>query len=193
MRQGARLSNDNSTICRNPRREPQTQARTSTTSDRFRAGTRDVLGGKGSLTALHARSRQCIAGRAPRCWASSELRSKPSSSARSMRAKPRFQSRAALNAQLAAEAVDVTLPGRKPTIGVDPSGLADDRRVERDLRADGLPDRLRPEVETGYYNFDLLNIPSDHPARDVWDTMIVETNQAARSCCARTPRRCRRG
>jgi phenylalanyl-tRNA synthetase alpha chain len=31
-----------------------------------------------------------------------------------------------------------------------------------------------PEVETGHYNFDLLNIPSDHPARDVWDTIIVE-------------------
>ena len=30
------------------------------------------------------------------------------------------------------------------------------------------------EVETGKYNFDLLNIPSDHPARDVWDTMIVD-------------------
>ena len=33
------------------------------------------------------------------------------------------------------------------------------------------------EVETGWYNFDLLNIPSDHPARDVWDTMIVETKE----------------
>jgi phenylalanyl-tRNA synthetase alpha chain len=32
-----------------------------------------------------------------------------------------------------------------------------------------------PEIETGHYNFDLLNIPSDHPARDVWDTMIVDT------------------
>ena len=31
-----------------------------------------------------------------------------------------------------------------------------------------------PEVETGRYNFDLLNIPSDHPARDVWDTIIVD-------------------
>jgi phenylalanyl-tRNA synthetase alpha chain len=34
-----------------------------------------------------------------------------------------------------------------------------------------------PEVETGRYNFDLLNIPSDHPARDVWDTIIVESDQ----------------
>ena len=31
-----------------------------------------------------------------------------------------------------------------------------------------------PEVETAHYNFDLLNIPSDHPARDVWDTIIVD-------------------
>ena len=49
-----------------------------------------------------------------------------------------------------------------------------------------------PEVETGRYNFDLLNIPSDHPARDVWDTIIVEP-PTRRSCCAPTPRRCRRG
>jgi phenylalanyl-tRNA synthetase alpha chain len=32
-----------------------------------------------------------------------------------------------------------------------------------------------PEVETGRYNFDLLNIPADHPARDVWDTIHVQT------------------
>jgi phenylalanyl-tRNA synthetase alpha chain len=31
-----------------------------------------------------------------------------------------------------------------------------------------------PEVETAHYNFDLLNIPSDHPARDVWDTIHVD-------------------
>jgi phenylalanyl-tRNA synthetase alpha chain len=31
-----------------------------------------------------------------------------------------------------------------------------------------------PEVETAHYNFDLLNIPADHPARDVWDTIHVD-------------------
>jgi phenylalanyl-tRNA synthetase alpha chain len=35
-----------------------------------------------------------------------------------------------------------------------------------------------PEVETGRYNFDLLNIPANHPARDVWDTMIVHSDRA---------------
>jgi len=35
-----------------------------------------------------------------------------------------------------------------------------------------------PEVETGHYNFDLLNIPSDHPARDVWDTIFIESDEA---------------
>jgi phenylalanyl-tRNA synthetase alpha chain len=34
------------------------------------------------------------------------------------------------------------------------------------------------EVESGFYNFDQLNIPSDHPARDVWDTFLVETDGA---------------
>jgi phenylalanyl-tRNA synthetase alpha chain len=34
------------------------------------------------------------------------------------------------------------------------------------------------EVESGFYNFDQLNIPSDHPARDVWDTFLVESDGA---------------
>jgi phenylalanyl-tRNA synthetase alpha chain len=34
------------------------------------------------------------------------------------------------------------------------------------------------EVESGHYNFDQLNIPADHPARDVWDTFLVESDGA---------------
>src|SRR5690554_5227236 len=33
-----------------------------------------------------------------------------------------------------------------------------------------------PEIETEYYNFDALNIPSDHPARDMWDTFWLKPN-----------------
>ena len=41
-----------------------------------------------------------------------------------------------------------------------------------------------PEVETGHYNFDLLNIPKDHPARDVWDTIYVEPSTGRRDRAA---------
>ena len=55
-----------------------------------------------------------------------------------------------------------------------------------------------PEVEAEWYNFDALNIPPDHPAREMQDTMFIaaeepeERRGASRAwCCARTPRRCR--
>lgn len=84
----------------------------------------------------------------------------------------------ALAAQLDADAVDVTLPGRQPTIGgAHPVSMMIDEVIEIFAHL-GFQAVFGPEVETGRYNFDLLNIPSDHPARDVWDTMIVDTPSA---------------
>ena len=53
-----------------------------------------------------------------------------------------------------------------------------------------------PEVEAEWYNFDALNIPPDHPAREMQDTLFVAPpGRRARPvrawCCAPTPRRCR--
>ena len=53
-----------------------------------------------------------------------------------------------------------------------------------------------PEVETDYYNFESLNFPPNHPARDTQDTLFIagQEQQARRAivcCCARTPRRYR--
>ena len=47
-----------------------------------------------------------------------------------------------------------------------------------------------PEVERDRYNFEMLNIPKDHPARDMWDTFYVNPPER---CCGPTPRRCKRG
>jgi phenylalanyl-tRNA synthetase alpha chain len=81
----------------------------------------------------------------------------------------------ALAAHLTADAVDVTLPGRQPVIGgAHPVSMMIDEVVEIFAHL-GFQAVFGPEVETGRYNFDLLNIPNDHPARDVWDTMIVDT------------------
>ena len=55
-----------------------------------------------------------------------------------------------------------------------PSGLADDRRAERIFALLGFQTVFGPRSRPAHYNFDLLNIPSDHPARDVWDTIIVD-------------------
>ncbi|MDQ3540078.1 MAG: phenylalanine--tRNA ligase subunit alpha [Chloroflexota bacterium] len=83
-------------------------------------------------------------------------------------------SRQALSQQLDSDSVDVTLPGRAPTIGAEhPVSRMVDELVEIFAHM-GFQAVFGPEVETGRYNFDLLNIPANHPARDVWDTIIVD-------------------
>ena len=79
-----------------------------------------------------------------------------------------------LEQHLAADAVDVTLPGRPPVLGASHpvSQMIDE--LSEIFALLGYQTVFGPEVETAHYNFDLLNIPSDHPARDVWDTIHVE-------------------
>jgi phenylalanyl-tRNA synthetase alpha chain len=79
-----------------------------------------------------------------------------------------------LNQRLAADAIDVTLPGRPPIIGAahPVSQMIDELSAIFALL--GFQTVFGPEVETAHYNFDLLNIPADHPARDVWDTIHVD-------------------
>jgi len=80
----------------------------------------------------------------------------------------------ATESRLASEAVDVTLPGRVSVVGnAHPVSLMIDELSEI-FGLMGFQTVFGPEVETGRYNFDLLNIPSDHPARDVWDTIIID-------------------
>lgn len=81
-----------------------------------------------------------------------------------------------MNAQLAGDAIDISLPGRIPAIGAaHPISIITEELVEI-FALLGFQAVFGPEVETGHYNFDLLNIPNDHPARDVWDTIHVQTS-----------------
>lgn len=83
-----------------------------------------------------------------------------------------------LNAQLRDDAIDVTLPGRTPGMGAaHPISTLIDELVDI-FALLGFQSVFGPEVESGRYNFDLLNIPADHPARDVWDTIHVATDGA---------------
>lgn len=84
----------------------------------------------------------------------------------------------ALTQRMQGDAIDVTLPGRVPTVGgIHPITQMIDELIEIFAHM-GFQAVFGPEVETGRYNFDLLNIPADHPARDVWDTMHVEAPNA---------------
>jgi phenylalanyl-tRNA synthetase alpha chain len=83
----------------------------------------------------------------------------------------------ALDQHLDADAIDISLPGRRPLIGGShPVSQVIDELSEI-FALLGYQTVFGPEVETGRYNFDLLNIPADHPARDVWDTFHVEADE----------------
>ena len=135
---------------------------------------RDYIGGRGQLTAIlrglasvPAEDRPAT-GRAANTL-KTELAAAFDERAALLRAE-------ALRAQLAADAVDVTLPGRPPVVGlVHPVSRMIDELSEI-FALMGFQTVFGPEVETGRYNFDLLNIPSDHPARDVWDTIVVDAD-----------------
>lgn len=79
------------------------------------------------------------------------------------------------------EWVDVTLPGRRLTRGsVHPITKLENRCLEI-LRSLGFTTCDGPEVESAYYNFDALNVPLDHPARDLQDTFWLENGLLLRS------------
>lgn len=78
------------------------------------------------------------------------------------------------NTRLEQERVDVTLPGRRPLLGSrNPLTEVLDDIVDAFVGL-GFTVAEGPEVETDYYNFQALNIPEDHPARSMWDTLYVE-------------------
>ncbi|HAV11546.1 MAG TPA: phenylalanine--tRNA ligase subunit alpha [Candidatus Moranbacteria bacterium] len=72
------------------------------------------------------------------------------------------------------EKIDVTIPGRKMKKGhLHPLSIVRNE-IEDIFTAMGFEIADGPEVETEYYNFDALNMPKDHPARDKWDTFWVK-------------------
>lgn len=79
-----------------------------------------------------------------------------------------------MNAQLADEAVDVTLPGRGEMPGALHPITRTMRRIEKLLRQAGFQVAEGPEIEDDYHNFTALNIPPDHPARAMQDTFYVD-------------------
>ncbi|MGC8915494.1 MAG: phenylalanine--tRNA ligase subunit alpha [Thermoanaerobaculum sp.] len=71
------------------------------------------------------------------------------------------------------EEVDVTLPGRKPALGALHPVTLVRRRIEEIFLRMGYSVADGPEVEDDWHNFEALNIPPDHPARDTQDTFYL--------------------
>ncbi|MBP3378378.1 MAG: phenylalanine--tRNA ligase subunit alpha [Clostridia bacterium] len=86
-----------------------------------------------------------------------------------------------LENKLKSEKIDVTIPGEKTEVGhFHPLALVQ-RQLEDIFLGMGYSIVDGPEVELDYYNFQALNIPKDHPARDTQDTFYITENILLRS------------
>ena len=83
---------------------------------------------------------------------------------------------AEMNAKLAAETLDVTLPGRGVVSGNLHPVSRTIARIEQFFGDLGFEVKTGPEVEDGFHNFDALNIPANHPARADHDTFYFSPN-----------------
>jgi phenylalanyl-tRNA synthetase alpha chain len=79
--------------------------------------------------------------------------------------------------RLEQEKVDVTLPGTRRKLGIEHPLIRTMNEIVGVFKAMGYSVAEGPEVETDYYNFESLNFPPDHPARDTQDTLIVAGQQ----------------
>ncbi len=133
-----------------------------------------LLGKKGELTGILKQMGKLSAEERP---AMGQLANQVRSQLETMLAdKTKALQSAAQNARLAAETLDITCPGTAPKTGT----LHPLQIVENEVReiflgmgfsvADG------PEVEYDYYNFEALNLPPNHPARDTQDTFYITDN-----------------
>jgi len=84
------------------------------------------------------------------------------------------QAEAALASRPAADAIDVTLPGRPPLVGHRHPLTLLRERVESIFQRLGFVIAEGPELEDEYHNFEALNMPAEHPARDMQDTLYLE-------------------
>ncbi len=130
-----------------------------------------IMGRSGELTALLKQLREVPAEERPGIGQlANEVRDEVETA---IRVRGHELRSASLGEQLAGEVIDMSAPGRPLRAGhLHPLTL-----VERDLREVFHPFGFEvfegPEIETEWWNFEALNIPPDHPARDLWDTLYV--------------------
>lgn len=79
----------------------------------------------------------------------------------------------ASNARLESERLDVTLPGIRRPAGAEHPVIKTMNQIVQVFRAMGYSIAEGPEIETDYFNFEALNFPPNHPARDTQDTLFI--------------------
>lgn len=83
--------------------------------------------------------------------------------------------------KMKAETIDVTLPAKKPMMGHRHPNTIALEEVERIFVGMGYEVLEGPEVEMDYYNFEALNIPANHPAKDEQDTFYINKDIVLRT------------
>lgn len=126
------------------------------------------LGKKGELTAILRGMTQLTAAERPMIGQlANELRDRLE---QSLADKIASLAEAAKQAQLAAEEIDITLPGKAFPAGHQHLITRTLEEIQNIFLGMGFSVATGPEVETDYYNFEALNVPADHPARDMQDS-----------------------
>jgi phenylalanyl-tRNA synthetase alpha chain len=88
-----------------------------------------------------------------------------------LEAGPTIESASA--AETNANAIDITLPGIRPALGAEHPLIRTMHEIVSVFERMGYSVGVGPEVETDYYNFEALNFPPNHPARDTQDTLVI--------------------
>ncbi|HUN86595.1 MAG TPA: phenylalanine--tRNA ligase subunit alpha [Terracidiphilus sp.] len=81
------------------------------------------------------------------------------------------------DAALAAEAIDITLPGTRRLTGAEHPITRTLNEIVAVFAALGYSVGVGPEVETDFYNFECMNFPPGHPARDTQDTLVIANQE----------------
>ena len=138
-----------------------------------------VLGKKGELTGILRGMGKLPAEERPRMGQIvNETREKLEAALDERAAKLRAMEK---EARLAAETIDVTLPGTKRAAGsLHPMNIVLDDLLNI-FTGMGFEAVEGPEIEYDHYNFELLNVPKNHPARDAQDTFYIDDNVVLRS------------
>ena len=137
------------------------------------------LGKKGALTDLLKNLGQLSAEERPKAGA--EINAVKQQLNEQLNARKASLQGAALAAQLAEEAIDVTLPGRRAETGSLHPITRTIQRMETFFSSMGFEVVEGPEIEDDYHNFEALNIPAHHPARAMHDTFYVDDTHVLRT------------
>ena len=131
----------------------------------------EVLGKKGQLTDLLKSMKDVAPQDRPKVG--QMVNEARASIEAAMEARKRRMEEALLDLKLKSEVIDVTLPAKKSRLGHSHPNTIALKEAERIFVGMGYQVVEGPEVERDYYNFEALNIPADHPAKDEQDTFYI--------------------